>query len=329
MGGDDTRPNDQYTEGTGLFELQSVMGFNLNVGFRNGFYGEWQYDLPKSVSVKLLTADGSPIPGAQVRIWQSNMAIEDQNLVASGLTAGKDGVLKLPDQDSLEEADYTTITGHTMRKKNPFGRIEVVGTNSVLLLRIDGFGQTDYRFVRLYDINRAYWMGFKDQFTLPVQTQIVPAQVDWSKNLAKGRGVETVLGTAEARNLTDGDRSTTWRGGNAPSGSYIQIDLGGATAAAVRLVQSEGHGQFFQRFQILTSDDPSFRSGVSELSRQSPTTFGLAMTNDRDIDPDKTNVRWVTYGGSPRAARFLRIVSLTDSAWTSMGEIEVYGPAAK
>lgn len=329
MGGDDTRPNDQYTEGTGLYAGIDVIGFNANTPYRNGFYGEWQYDLPKSVSVRLLAADGEPIPHAKVKIWQfSGMKITDDNVVADGLTADADGVLKLPDQDSGEATDVTTATGHTMLKKNPFGRIEVVGSNTVLMLKVEGFEQKDYRFVRTVDLNRAYAEGYRDSYIEDVRTQISPTKVDWATNIAKGKAVQSVLNAGEASRLTDGDPTTTWNGGPAAAGSYVQIDLGeAAPVAAIRMVQSAAHGQFFQRFKIEVSDDASFRSGVSELCRQFPLSFAKAMSDDRDIDTANPNIHWVTYGARPTTGRYLRVTCLQNTDGTAMSEIQVFGAA--
>lgn len=326
MGGDDTRPNPLATETTGLYSAHSIIGYNANTRFRNGFFGEWQYDLPRSVSVRLLAADGTPLPAAEVKIWQfSGMQIVDKNVVASGLRAGSDGVLKLPDQDSGEASDVTTATGHTMLKKNPFGRIEVVGSNTVLLLKVQGYGQADYRFVNIMELNKAYAKGYKDRYTLDVRTQISPCEIG-STNLARGCEVSTASNMAEARNLTDGDPKTVWRANPCPVGTFLQLDLGKpVTVARIRLIQSESHGSFFQRFKIEASEDPSFRSGVRELSRQFSSSFALAMTNDRDISAEDASVRWLTYGCRPTMARYLRITCLQETGWSSMGEIEVFG----
>lgn len=330
MGGDDTRPNDQYTEGTGLYSAHSVMGFNANTPYRNGFYGEWQYDLPGSISVRLLAADGSPLAGAKVKIWQfSDLKITDDNVVADGLVADADGVLKLPDQDSLEPADYTTLTGHTMLKKNPFGRIDVVGSNTVLMLSVEGFEQKDYRFLRVADLNRAFWRGHKDHYTHDVITRIAPAVVDWTANLAEGRPVTSPLNPAEAGRLTDGDPRTHWTAPNAPAGSWVRVDLGQPrNVAALRLVQNASYGQFFPRFRIEASDDPAFRVGVVELNRQSPTSFAKSMADDRDISAEDPDVRWVTWGARPVLARYVRITSLEDAGGVSLSELQVFGVAS-
>ncbi len=327
MGGDDCRTNDQYTYGNGLFALHTVMGFNSDLPYRNGFYGEWQYDMPKQVFVRLLAADGEPIKDAKVKIWQfAGMQINDDNVVADNLEADESGILKLPDQDSGEKGDVTVATGHTLLKKNPFGRLDVVGENSVLLLKVEGFGQTDYRFIRVEDINKDYWKGYRDKAVHDIRTQITPAIVDWETDLAKGRPVQSVLNPADAGKLTDDDVKTTWNGGPAPAGAYFQIDLGDAPAVgAVRLYQSEWHGQFFQRFKIEISDDPSFRSGVTEINRQFPLSWSLAMTNDKDVDPKDPTVKWITYGARPTKGRYLRITCLDDSPGAALSEVKVFG----
>jgi hypothetical protein len=279
--------------------------------------------------VRLLSADGEPIPNAKVKVWQfSDMKIDDKNVVAEGLTASADGVLKLPDQDSGEAADYTTITGHTMLKKNPFGRIEVVGSNTVLMLKVEGYGQKDYRFIRIADLNRAYWKGYHDAYIHDVRTQISPARVDWANDIAKGKSVQTVLNPAEAGKLTDGDPTTTWNGGAAPAGSFVQIDLGGSVpVAAVRFLQSAAYGQFFPRFRMEVSDDPGFRTGVTEINRQFPYSFAKIMADDRDIDTLNPAIHYVTYGAHPTPGRYLRITSLENAGGTAMSEIQVFAPA--
>ncbi len=327
MGGDDTRENDQYTYGNDLYALHTVVGYNSNTPYRNGFYGEWQYDMPRQVFVRLLAADGEPVKNAKVKIWQfAGMQILDKNVVAEGLIADENGILKLPDQDSGEATDVTTTTGHTLLKKNPFGRLDVVGGNSVLLLKVEGFGQKDYRFVRVVDINRHYWQGSHDKAIHDVATQISPAIVDWDTNIAYNRPVQSVLNPAEAGKLTDGDPKTTWQSGAAPAGVFLQIDLGdnAPRVAAIRLYQSEWHGHFFQRFKIEVSDDASFRSGVTELNRQFPFSWSLAMTNDKDVDPTDPSVKWITYGARPTKGRYLRITCLDNTGSCALSEIKVF-----
>lgn len=330
MGGSDSRPSIDEWDGTGLYEVNTVAGVNTNVAFRNGFYGEWQYDLPRDCFVKLLAGDGTPLPGAKVSIWQSHgNRIDGDGLVARDLVSAADGTLRLPDQDSLEDADYTTLTGHTLRKKNPFGRLDVVGENITLLLRVDALGQRDYAFVRSADFNRGFWAGQRERFEFPVRCRIVPSdRIDWSVNVAAGARVTASLGAESASNLTDDSVETAWDGGGARRGDWIEIELPAAlNVGSVRLVQNDAHGQFFQRFLIATratAGDPGSPAARSELlAAQAPERFSLAMTNDKDVNPSRPDERWITYAGKPRAARVIRIEAL-DAGHARLSEIRVY-----
>lgn len=331
MGGSDTRPSPDEWESTGLYEVNTIAGVNTNVAFRNGFYGEWQYDLPRNCLVKLLAGDGSPLVGAKVSIWQSHSnRIDDEGLVARDLITGADGSLRLPDQDSLEDADFTTITGHTLRKLNPFGRLDVVGENITLLLRIDALGQRDYAFVRSADFNRGYWAGQRDRLEFPVRCRIVPSdRVDWTVNVAAGAKATASCGAASAPALTDANVETAWDGGNAQRGDWIEIELPASQrVGAVRVVQDGGHGQFFQRFAISTRPEPVDPKAIApaepqRLATQAPERFSLAMTNDKDANPARPTERWVTYAGKPRPARVIRIDAL-DGGHARLSEIRVY-----
>ena len=58
----------------------------------NTIYGEWQYDLPRRCLVRLLSLDGTPLPGAKVSIWQAHSnRIDEEGHVASDLVADGNG----------------------------------------------------------------------------------------------------------------------------------------------------------------------------------------------------------------------------------------------
>ena len=336
MGGGDTRPNENYTENTGLYSLHSVAGFNSNLPYRAGFFGEWQYDLPRKIGVKLTGGGGVPLQNAKVKIWQvsgNEIRDDDKYVVVEEVRADANGLLILPDQDSLEDSDVTTATGHTLLKKNPFGRIGVVGNNSNLLLRIEAFGQKDYRFLKLVYLNRGYWLGHRDYYEYPVKTNIVPSdRINWDVNVAEGKTVYSSKGQDTASKAADGDLKTAWSGGVCEKGDFIIIDLKKKyDVGAVRFVQDDGHGSFFQRFKIETSlhpgrergspfpDDNSFNLFYEETTR----TFGFRMSFDKDVDPENENIRWVTYPGKPVPARWMKITATRDGS-AKMDEIQVF-----
>jgi hypothetical protein len=326
MGGGDTRPDPHYRTSTGLFSLHSIAGFNSNLPYRGGFFGEWQYDLPRRIYVRILDAGGRPIPGAAVKVWQAaSNAITDENVVAENVRTNTLGYLPLPDQDSLEARDVTTATGHTLLKKNPFGRISVVGTNTNLLLRVDAYNQRYYGFIKLVWLNRGYWKGQRDRYAYDFATEIVPsARVDWKTNIARDCTITASTGHESAAKAVDGDVATEWNGGRTKRGDYVQLDLGKSVPiAAVRFVKSDAHGTFYDYFRIDVSDDPDFKTSKLFAAPQA-TTFSYAMWCFKDVDPEQPNIKWVTYANAPTQGRYIRITSDADESHASMHEIRVY-----
>ena len=326
MGGGDTRPNTRYRLSTGLYSLHSVAGFNTNLPYRGGFFGEWQYDLPRRIYVRILDAGGRPIRGASVKIWQAAAnAITDEDVVAENLRTDTLGYLLLPMQDSLEVADVTTATGHTLLKKNPFGRINVVGSNTNLLLRVQAYNQEYYGFIKLIWLNRGYWKGARNKYVYSFPTEIVPAaRVDWKTNVARNCTITATTGEDTAARAVDGDVKTEWQGGRTKRGDYVQLDLGKSVPiAAVRMVKSAGHGSFYDHFRIDVSDDPEFKESKA-FAKPQATTFAYAMWCFKDVDPEQPNIKWVTYANAPTRGRYIRVTSDADDGYASMHEIRVY-----
>ena len=324
MGGDDTRPNPSYWESTGLYSAVSAIGANGNARFRNGFYGEWQYDLPRDCYVRLTSPDGVPLTGATITLWQQTWAgITNENLVAENVPVGADGIVRLPDQDSLDDADVTTFTGHTLRKHNPWGRIDVVGQNITLLMQVNAFGQRDYRFVRVLPYNKAYRAGHTESYTLPMPCRICPSnEIDFGVNVARDARVITTRTADQAGNLVDGDVTTSWHGGAAAAGDSIEIELAQPMrVGVVQLVQNEGFGQFFRRFAIKTRGAEG--SAWRAFDQQVPWPFGDAINNEKDVNPDRPSERWVTYAHAPELTKVIRIEAL-DGGHAQLSEIRVF-----
>ncbi len=167
MGGGDTRYTPQH-EGTSLYSSHSVGGLNTNAPYRGGFFGDYLYDVPEHVTLEVRTADGQPAADADVRILQSTYGWDPPKQPIDELAEGGDlyfegqlddsGRVKLPNQETLEDGPFTTLTGHTLRP-NIFGRIHVVAFNGNMLIRVKHEGQYYYHFLTLWELNVAYWMG--------------------------------------------------------------------------------------------------------------------------------------------------------------------------
>ncbi|MBK9121093.1 MAG: discoidin domain-containing protein [Phycisphaerales bacterium] len=327
MGGCDTRPDPRYRTGTGLYSANSVGGANANARFRNGFYGDWQYDTPRRCGVKLISADGTPIRHAQVTIFQQNWSgMRDTNVVAANLDSGPYGVLTLPNQDSLHPTDATTATGHTLRKWNPWGRLDVVGQNITFCLRIDAYGQRDYQFIDVTQFNRAFWGGHTDSYDLPVVCRISPSErLDLATNVAQGAQVRASRGADTAGRVVDGNVETAWEGGRAEVGDWIEITLPAPQRVGrIDIVQDGRHGDFFQHFTITTRMVEDVAAAEPEwFGAQDPLHFNGAMGNDRDINPDRPSERWITYARAPVTAQVIRIEA-TAPGGTHLSEVRVF-----
>jgi hypothetical protein len=331
MAGDDTRYNAQY-EATGLYEDWTCGALTSNTGYRRGFYGEELYDVPNTVRIRALDGAGNPIPLAQFKIWQGNQGRTSeydgggnpypwQPIVNAAADAA--GVLTLPTVGTLESGPFTTLTGHTL-KNNPWGRINVVGVNGSLLVKVSAYGQRDYRFVRISQFNCGYWRGHTDDYTYDLQFDIAPDANVGTTNIAQGKAVTSNVGGTPGY-AVDGDVNTRWDPGNVPVGTYFQVNLGANyDVAKVVLFQNGWGGDFFQQFRIETSLTGSF-TGEQRLFAREPLNWGNACAERRDMDPadPEQDALWVTYADFPYAARYIRI-TCEQAAWTKLAELRVY-----
>lgn len=133
-------------------------GLRSNTGHRRGFYGEYLYDTPQTTSVRVLDSDGSPTPDVSLRFYQYELQPEGHILDATPeftLTTDTSGVAVLP---NLGITGIVTATGHQL-KPNPFGHIDVVGTNGLFIIEMEGAACTNYEWLTIVDLNLAYWNG--------------------------------------------------------------------------------------------------------------------------------------------------------------------------
>ena len=325
MGGGDTRFSPEY-EGTGLLAGWDVGALNANTGYRRGFYGEQIYDLADTLRLRAVHAGGGPIPFAQFKVWQSragetpDASTYSWQPIYTG-TADADGIVTLPNVGTLEPGPVTTLTGHTL-KPNPWGRLNVVGTNGSLMIRIDGYGQRDYAFHRVSEFNCAYWAGHTSVYTHDVPVQITPAGNLSPVNIALGKTATSNVGGTPGY-VTDGNLATRWDPGNTAAGAYLQVNLGGPhNVALLTLVQNGWAGDFFAQFRIETSLTGAF-AGEQTLWAVERVGWGNTVGTRRDIDPADENIVWVTYAGVPTAARYVRITS-EQAHWVKLAELRIY-----
>ena len=133
-------------------------GMQSNAGHRRGFYGEYLYDTPASTSVRVVDEGGNPLPDVFLRFYQYEFQDGVQILDAIPeftVTTDASGVAALPNRGIT---GIVTVTGHQL-KPNPFGHIDVVGTNGLFVIEMEGAACTNYEWLTVVDLNLAYWSG--------------------------------------------------------------------------------------------------------------------------------------------------------------------------
>lgn len=316
-------------EPTQLYSATDVTALNANVGYRRGFYGEFLYSVPDVVIVRCLDYQGIPIPSGTLSFYQmKNGALQD---APPDFTVDvKNGTALLPNRPTGLEGPFTTLTGHTL-KPNPFGRIDVVGTNGVFLVRLDFAGQTEWAFLKVWQLVDAYARGNKRAYIQDLRFNVSHRPLK-PENLALKRIVIDSRNNlqSELSKLVDGDTSTIFefappppaRGGDSEaSADWVEIDLGrDRPIGEVRLVVNGDTNTFWQKFEIWVYTTGQTVKEAQLFSREASWQFASAFRSD--VNPKNFQIRSVAYRARPLTVRYIRIVNRS-STGGRLAEIEV------
>ncbi len=128
----------------------------------HGYFGQYLYNLPETIGVRLLGADGSPLAGATVRVYQKcereGIGEVITNQVKFSGTTGSDGVFLLPNVPLDPQLVPPTYGGDALHD-NPFGYVAVVATNGLFLIEAERDGFTDYAWLDILECNNAWYAG--------------------------------------------------------------------------------------------------------------------------------------------------------------------------
>ncbi len=156
---------------------------NQSLGRPRGSVGEYLYQLPENLSLKVLSNDGQPLAGVTVDVFQRQsdgpnagrlIGIDrEQPFVSS--QSGEDGIapmINIP-------LDAATLPGGAQLRPNPYGNIACDGSNGLLLLRLryTHMERTneEFHFLPLADCNVAYLRGNKQNYVHTLRTRFAPA----------------------------------------------------------------------------------------------------------------------------------------------------------
>jgi len=168
MGGGSILP---YTDGN-MYSSHSAAGVSTQRGYRNGYYGVYQFDIPMNNTLLILDRVGHPAAGVEVTLYQRNgpnnwlwQPVIDPEPEITG-TTDQDGLLLLPNRSA--NGGTTTRTNHVL-KDNPFGIVDIIHTQNRFLGRLSNAEHEEYFWLDITDFNLAYWSGdtLAHTYTIP------------------------------------------------------------------------------------------------------------------------------------------------------------------
>ncbi len=174
MGGGDIAP---YID-SNRYSSHTAGGADSTFGYRNGYYGVYQYDIPQQNTLLILDSQGSPADNVQVTLfqrqgpedWSGHIGIDDTPEM-EGLT-GADGTFLLPNRSA--NGGTVTHTGHTLHD-NPFGVIDLDGVRNRFLIRLCQGTHEEFYWLDVTAFNLAYCLGDSDQHTFTIASHVPPA----------------------------------------------------------------------------------------------------------------------------------------------------------
>ncbi len=172
---------ERYTANQGL--MNSVMHYinphtaqalNHWQGKRRGYYGQYLYNVPAQNELLVLDADGEPISGATIRIYQKVLSPEKKpvmpNIVKFEGMTDSDGIYAIPNVP-IDESLYPTTETDDVLRPNPFGYISCVGLNGTFLIEISKNELVAYEWLDIMAFNLAYWQGNTERATYTVNVE--------------------------------------------------------------------------------------------------------------------------------------------------------------
>jgi hypothetical protein len=161
--------------GDHFFSEHSALAMNSWHGFRRGYFGTYLYDVPDQNHLRILAADGKPLPGATLTIYQKIVTPEGNDTIPLkpkfiGKT-GANGIYRLPNVNINVSGFVKTETGNIPRP-NPFGYISLLGDNGVFLIKIEKEGFCDYQWIDITQFNLAHWQGKTSEATYDISTNL-------------------------------------------------------------------------------------------------------------------------------------------------------------
>jgi outer membrane protein assembly factor BamB len=156
---------DLMNEVSPLLSANSALAMEHWMDVAHGYFGQYLYGLPREVRVRIVDAKGQPLAGARVTVYQKATRpglgeVITTQVKAEGTTdAG--GEWALPNVPIDPALVPPTFAGDALRD-NAFGYVDILGTNGLLLLRVEQGARVDHVWLDIAEVNTAYRLGQTD-----------------------------------------------------------------------------------------------------------------------------------------------------------------------
>lgn len=173
MGGGDIAPHtDRH-----LYSSHSAGGISSSKGYRRGYYGEYQFDIPQQNHLLVLDNQGDPAGDVEVSLyqrtgppnWVGELDLDNTPEITG--TTGLDGRVTLTNRPA--GGGVTTRTGHTLHD-NPFGVVDVVGRRNTFLLKLSQGDHEEFAWLDATAFNLAFWQGDTLSHTFVISAHVPP-----------------------------------------------------------------------------------------------------------------------------------------------------------
>jgi YVTN family beta-propeller protein len=173
MGGGDIDPHTDPH----LYSSHSAGGISATKGYRRGYYGEYQFDIPEQNYLLVLDSLGNPAQDVQVAVYQRNGPPNWMGELGLDNTPEITGITDAGGRSLLANrpvgVGVTTRTGHILHD-NPFGVVDVVGGQNRFLIKLSKGSHEEFAWTDITDFNLAFWQGDTISHTFVLSSHVPP-----------------------------------------------------------------------------------------------------------------------------------------------------------
>ncbi len=286
-----------------VFEEHSALGLNANKGFRRGYYGEYLFDLPRAIRLRVLDATGAPAPGVDVKLYQAGPGrdlyptITDNVPEITGTTDGA-GLLVLPNRSVGDPV--ATRTRHTLAD-NPFGIVDIIGERDEFIAELSREIHQEYAWLEITRLNLAAWHGEGADATIDLRSHVPqvgapPAPTDLFGEVEYGQ--VTLRWPAGAPGIVG---YNLYRTHFRPDFAYVPVASG---ITATEYTDRYNYGQRAVTYAITAMDAQGRESGFSRFfnafSLMNPSAIAVDESGSRIVLDPQNGYAVLTQGADGR-----------------------------